>query len=463
MPPAPTAIPRAGPATSGISDPPRRHRRASSSLWLQAARDRRVPTRFPERARALSMSSRPCRTRTATLAGVPGAARILPADDAPHRPGRGLPALVPRRRQVRPARDAPDEHLLQRHEPVAGGRRHGGGIHLQPLHGHDWRGGSVHELSAPQFRRHDRAGPDALHDGRLVPADPRELHDFGPAADRRLPTIPTVSDPKAFPLIVSNVIPAIHVFVNGVDPCAPGFACNPNQVDAFTGDTLTAWSYVSGAPDPNPPGIVWSFPGASPGNGSGQNVAFAYGTGGSYTITMDGYGTPYTVSAQITQRSATPLSVNVSASPNPASVNASVNFTCSASGGSGSGYSFSWSGNAFSGSPGTEHQPVLRQRRDVPAQCSVTDSANHAASGAVDLTVQAERRRELHERGLPHHRGRRRFVPEPGLLGRGGRGRDVHPQQRLQQLELELRRRRDRLDADPDAHVLEPGHVLRCR
>jgi PKD repeat protein len=208
------------------------------------------------------------------------------------------------------------------------------------------------------------------------------------------PSIPGVSNPKAFPISASNVIPQIHVFINGVDPCAPGFSCNPNEVDAFTGDTLTAWSYVGGTKDPQQPAISWSFPGASPSSGSvpawagaGFNdvgVNFSYGTGGSYTITMNGYGTPYSVSAVITQRT-NPLSVTVAATPNPATVNTSVAFACHASGGSGSGYTYNWS-NAFSATgPNTSH--TFTAASTYTEQCTVTDSASHTAGAVVNVSV----------------------------------------------------------------------------
>ena len=204
------------------------------------------------------------------------------------------------------------------------------------------------------------------------------------------PSFSGVSDPTAFPITVTNVVPTIKVYVNGVDVCAGGAGpggggCVTGSIDVFTGDNLTAYSYVGTQRD-TVTAISWSFPGASPSAGSGQGAAFSYSTTGTYTITLNGYGSPVTYNINVSVR-AVSLSVSVSVSPNPMAVNSASTFACYASGGTGSYSSYAWNfGDGQSGS-GQSTTHSYGTANNYQASCTATDTAGATGSGFANISV----------------------------------------------------------------------------
>jgi hypothetical protein len=127
-----------------------------------------------------------------------------------------------------------------------------------------------------------------------------------PLTTQWTPAVAGPSDPTAWPLMITAVVPEIRIWVNGADPCGAGpggGACVPNTFWAKTGDVLTAYAYVNGFIDPTPPavGISWSFgANSAPPNGTGQGAAFRYTGAGTPVVTLNGYGSPYTATGTIT-------------------------------------------------------------------------------------------------------------------------------------------------------------------
>ena len=204
------------------------------------------------------------------------------------------------------------------------------------------------------------------------------------------PSFSGVSDPTAFPITVTNIVPTVKVYVNGVDVCAGGAGpggggCVAGSIDVFTGDNLTAYSYIGTQRD-TVTAISWSFPSASPSAGSGQGAAFAYSTPGTYTITLSGYGSPVTFNVNVSQRTVN-LSVSVSVSQNPLAVNAAATFTCYASGGTGSYSSYAWNFGDGQSSSGQQTTHSYGAVNNYQASCTATDSAGAQGSGFVNISV----------------------------------------------------------------------------
>ena len=104
-----------------------------------------------------------------------------------------------------------------------------------------------------------------------------------------------VSDNTAWPFTVSSQIPEIRF------NCTVGFGCTDvGKITVNAGDVFTAYAYVNGSQD-NSTSISWSAPGASQGDGSTQNGAvFRYSTEGTYTLTLNGYGSPVNATVHVT-------------------------------------------------------------------------------------------------------------------------------------------------------------------
>ena len=206
---------------------------------------------------------------------------------------------------------------------------------------------------------------------------------------------PDPNNVTAFPISVTAATPKIRIYVNGQDPCPPGPFCLENQVNAHTGDTLTAYSYVNGARDTGTVVLNWNFPGASPQFPNGQGSNFSYGTAGQYdlNLTRDGAAYSFPGAASITvKQTVTPLNVTASASPRFASAGTRVTLSCSASGGTGTGYQYSWTGvvgGPFSTSPSFSFNATNGSSTDVttPYYCTVTDSAQASSYATALLTV----------------------------------------------------------------------------
>jgi hypothetical protein len=83
--------------------------------------------------------------------------------------------------------------------------------------------------------------------------------------------------------------------------CTVGFGCTDvGSITVNAGDVFTAYAYVNGSQD-NSTSISWSAPGASQGDGSTQNGAvFRYSTEGTYTLTLNGYGSPVNATVHVT-------------------------------------------------------------------------------------------------------------------------------------------------------------------
>jgi PKD repeat protein len=83
--------------------------------------------------------------------------------------------------------------------------------------------------------------------------------------------------------------------------CSPGFSCpDRGSVSATTGMNITAYAYVNNAPDTTTPGLSWNAPDASPQSGSGRSFTLSYGNPGTYTLTLNGYGSPVTATVNVT-------------------------------------------------------------------------------------------------------------------------------------------------------------------
>ncbi|MEO6325312.1 MAG: PKD domain-containing protein [Thermoanaerobaculia bacterium] len=152
--------------------------------------------------------------------------------------------------------------------------------------------------------------------------------------------------PTAWSFIVSNVTPTIRVGIAGAAPivCGLGAGGGGNACQVTVGDALVAQVFVNGAADAGT-GATWTAPGASPGTGSGGTYSFSYGSQGTKTLTLVGYGQTVTQGIDVGAAyvPVTPLTVNsVNASPSSASPNQAISFSASASGGTGS-ISYTWS------------------------------------------------------------------------------------------------------------------------
>ena len=177
---------------------------------------------------------------------------------------------------------------------------------------------------------------------------------------------------------LSSLIPEIRF------NCTVGFGCTDvGNITVNAGDVFTAYAYVNGGQD-NSTSISWSAPGASQGDGTTLNpVTLSYPNAGTYTLTLNGYGTPYTATITVKAR-ATPLSVSASANPPSANTGTTITFSCSASGGT-APYTYSWSG-AVSGSSSSVSQAFL-SAGNYQATCTVTDAASHIASATAYVSI----------------------------------------------------------------------------
>ncbi len=277
------------------------------------------------------------------------------------------------------------------------------------------------------------------------------------------------SDGSAAPVVVSRTLPTIQLTnSSGVALCSYhpiyGETCAIE-----TGKTGKAYAWVDGAQDPAPPPISWTF--GSGATGTGQGASFSYSTAGTYTVTLNGYGTP--VTRQITASAPPPpvtdplgvSSFNVS-NQSP-TTGTTVTFSCGATGGTppyqyrfdygdGQTRGFSSSSSAFYSYPnaGTYY-----------AFCQISDAAgNSGQSSARIMTVLGRRRRAVDLQ--PRREGRR-----AGARPSAGHGQQVLREQRPAHPagsdgrdhdgQLGLRRRENRFGHAEDLLLHE--HVRRRR
>ncbi|HSB64220.1 MAG TPA: hypothetical protein VLJ18_08640 [Thermoanaerobaculia bacterium] len=112
-----------------------------------------------------------------------------------------------------------------------------------------------------------------------------------------VPSVSGVSDPTAWPIVVTPAPPYIFVQVNGANPCAgPGGGCI-GGIPANVGDPVTIYAIINGGIDQNPPpATLWDFgPSASPATCAGtgcQASTFHFTAPGTFTITLSGYAIP---------------------------------------------------------------------------------------------------------------------------------------------------------------------------
>jgi hypothetical protein len=109
-----------------------------------------------------------------------------------------------------------------------------------------------------------------------------------------VPGVSGVSDPTAWPIVVTPAPPYIAARVNGLDPCVGAGGGCTDGLPANIGDTITVYAIVSGRIDPSPPtSTVWTFgPSASPTLCAGtlcQGTTFHFTGPGTFTITLAGY------------------------------------------------------------------------------------------------------------------------------------------------------------------------------
>jgi PKD repeat protein len=188
-----------------------------------------------------------------------------------------------------------------------------------------------------------------------------------------------------FTVNVTNVVPQIRFNCPQGGGPGGGGGCDIESTTVNTGVQVTAYAYSQGALLSTPPDF-WSMPSASPASaGATQRPAFSYAAAGTYTVTMNGYGTQATGTVHVNQPTA-PISVSAFASPSSTTVGANVSFSCSASGGSGSGYSYLWSG-AVSGSSQSISQSFANPGT-YTATCTVSDGQT-SASGTAAVTVSS--------------------------------------------------------------------------
>ena len=115
-----------------------------------------------------------------------------------------------------------------------------------------------------------------------------------PLATSWVPAVAGVSDPTAWPIVVTPAPPYIAARVNGVNPCVgPGGGCT-DGIPANIGDTITVYAIISGGSiRVPPPATVWTFgPSASPASCTGtacQGTTFQFTGPGTFTITLSGY------------------------------------------------------------------------------------------------------------------------------------------------------------------------------
>jgi hypothetical protein len=109
-----------------------------------------------------------------------------------------------------------------------------------------------------------------------------------------VPSVFGVSDPTAWPIVVTPAPPYIYTSVNGANPCAgPGGGCI-GGIPAKVGDTITVYAIINGAIDSSPPlATLWDFgPSATPPTCAGtgcQGTTFRFTAPGTFTITLSGY------------------------------------------------------------------------------------------------------------------------------------------------------------------------------
>ncbi|HMA28278.1 MAG TPA: hypothetical protein VKS23_00315, partial [Thermoanaerobaculia bacterium] len=109
-----------------------------------------------------------------------------------------------------------------------------------------------------------------------------------------VPAVSGISDPSAWPIVVTPAPPYIAARVNGINPCVgPGGGCT-DGIPANIGDTITVVAIINGAVDSSPPPTtVWTFgPSASPASCAGtacQYSTFQFTAPGTFTITLSGY------------------------------------------------------------------------------------------------------------------------------------------------------------------------------
>jgi hypothetical protein len=201
------------------------------------------------------------------------------------------------------------------------------------------------------------------------------------------------ADGSAAPVVVSRTLPTIQLTnSSGVALC---------QYHPIYGDTCTiatgvtgkAYAYVDGAQDPSPPAITWTF--GSGATGAGQGATFSYSTGGTYTVTLNGYGTA--VTRQITASAppppvTDPLGVSSFNVSNQApTTGTTVTFSCGATGGTPPyQYRFDYGdgqSRGFSSSSSAFHS--YSNAGTFYAFCQISDAGgNSGQSSARVMTVQ---------------------------------------------------------------------------
>ena len=199
---------------------------------------------------------------------------------------------------------------------------------------------------------------------------------------------PDATGATGIPITAVAPIPEIRIFVNGADPCPPGpGVCTPNRFTARVGDSLKAYSYVNGFPDPSDGSVSlqWAFPGGAPDTGANQAASYAYAVPGVYDVTLTRAGTPYVFPSAVSVQPL-PISPSASASPPIVGYGAGATFTCSATGGV-APYTYTWrfsDGGAAAGSPATHG---FTASGTGTGTCTVTDSWSVTATAQASVTV----------------------------------------------------------------------------
>ncbi len=176
------------------------------------------------------------------------------------------------------------------------------------------------------------------------------------------------------------VVPQIHVFVNGVDHCAPGNTCG--QVSASPGDTLNAWAYVAGVADATPPSIAWTLAGALPSSAAGQNAAFSYASFGTYAIQLAGYGPTYTFTVIV----APPIQATGGVSPSWVYPGNPASFSCAGAGGT-PPYTYTWSFSDGASSSSQNPAHAFAAPTGPSGTCTARDTYGVMASVTLPVTV----------------------------------------------------------------------------
>lgn len=212
-----------------------------------------------------------------------------------------------------------------------------------------------------------------------------------PRVETWRPSVAGVSDPTAWPIAVTGIVPTIWLkFAGAGDVCPAGFTCPPFEVRRE--DALVAYALVSGVPDPSPPaGVTWDFgEGAAPATGAGTpSNGFRYTTIGAKTITLSGYSQPVTAVVNVATCDVScpdPPAATVAAAPNPAAAGEAVAFTCSASGGTGP-YTFAWTFGDGGTATGARPSHAYAAAGTFEAACTLTDFVSRTATAKVSVTV----------------------------------------------------------------------------